>query len=50
MGYLILHYDGGLSSKVDRVIKALVMLLIMTVCLVLSQGSGGCFNPALGLA
>ena len=50
MAYLILHYDGGLSAKVDRVIKGLVMLLIMQVCLVLSQDSGGCFNPAVGLA
>jgi glycerol uptake facilitator-like aquaporin len=50
MAYLILHYDGGLSTKVDRVIKGLVMLFITQVCLVLSQDSGGCFNPAVGLA
>ena len=50
MAYLILHYDGGLATKVDRVIKGLVMLVITQVCLVLSQGSGGCFNPAVGLA
>lgn len=50
MAYLIVHYDGGLSTKVDRVIKGLVMLFIMQVCQVLSQGSGGCFNPAVGLA
>ena len=32
MVYLIMFYDAGFSTKVDRVIKAILMLLTYIVC------------------
>jgi glycerol uptake facilitator-like aquaporin len=47
--YLVLKYDASMN-KIDRIIKGLVISFVFFICLAMSQGSGGCFNPALGLA
>lgn len=47
--YLVLKYDAVLS-KTDRVLKGLCLSVIFTACLFMTRGSGGCLNPALGLA
>ena len=36
MVYLILFYDAGLSVKVDRVLKGIVMLFATQLCFMLS--------------
>lgn len=50
MVYLVMFYDSGFSTKVDRVLKGLIMLLVYGLLLTVSRGSGGCYNPAFGLA
>jgi len=47
--YLILRYDTNVN-KIDRVLKGLCMAIVFSACLQMSLASGGCFNPALGIA
>ena len=47
--YLVLKYDAVLS-RTDRVLKGLCLSFIFGACLFMTRGSGGCLNPALGLA
>jgi glycerol uptake facilitator-like aquaporin len=47
--YLVLKYDASMN-KIDRVTKGIVISFVFLVCLVMTRGSGGCLNPAIGLA
>ena len=47
--YLVLKYDASMN-KIDRVLKGVVISLVFIVCLSMTRGSGGCLNPALGMA
>jgi glycerol uptake facilitator-like aquaporin len=47
--YLILRFEPNMR-KTDRLIKGVGACFTLLVCLSMSAGSGGCLNPALGLA
>ena len=47
--YLILRFEPDMR-KVDRLIKGFGASFALLVCLKMTAGSGGCLNPALGLA
>ena len=47
--YLVIRFEQSMK-KVDRLIKGLGVTLALTICLQMTAGSGGCLNPALGLA
>jgi glycerol uptake facilitator-like aquaporin len=47
--YLVLKYDAVLS-KTDRILKGVCLCFIFLASLSMTRGSGGCLNPAIGLA
>lgn len=47
--YLVLKYDAVLS-KTDRILKGVCLCFILLACLSMTRSSGGCLNPAIGLA
>ena len=47
--YLILRFEPDMR-KVDRLIKGFGACFALLVSLKMTAGSGGCLNPALGLA
>lgn len=49
LAYLVLVYEPSLQ-KVDRILKGLCSSIVLNVCLLMTQGSGGSLNPAFGLA
>lgn len=47
--YLILRFEPTMR-KTDRLIKGVGACFTLLVCLSMSAGSGGCLNPAIGIA
>lgn len=49
MGYLLIRYEPSFA-KIDRVTKGFCISLVFLGCLSMAAGSGGCLNPAMGMA
>lgn len=47
--YLILRFEADMR-KVDRLVKGFAACFSLLVCLSMAAGSGGCLNPAIGIA
>jgi glycerol uptake facilitator-like aquaporin len=47
--YLVLRYDASMA-KIDRVLKGICMLFVLSALVVMTRNSGGSLNPAIGLA
>ena len=48
IAYLVVRFERGMK-KVDRMVRGLALCFVLTLCTSMSAGSGGCFNPAIGL-
>jgi glycerol uptake facilitator-like aquaporin len=49
LAYLVVAFEPSLS-KIDRVLKGLTLALVLMAVLFMTEGSGGCLNPALAIA